>query len=101
GIRDFHVTGVQTCALPICPTDSSRGKVLLYLLVTMLPFAVVAPVLGPALDYRRSGRRVLIATSMLGRGVLALLMARWVLDPAPRSEERRVGKARRAPRRRG
>ena len=65
------------------PTDSSRGKVLLYLLVTMLPFAVVAPVLGPALDYRRSGRRVLIATSMLGRGVLALLMARWVLDPVP------------------
>jgi len=65
------------------PTDSSRGKVLLYLLVTMLPFAIVAPVLGPALDYRRSGRRVLIATSMLGRGVLALLMARWVLDPAP------------------
>ena len=65
------------------PTDSSREKVLLYLLVTMLPFAVVAPVLGPALDYRRSGRRVLIATSMIGRGVLALLMARWVSDPAP------------------
>ena len=65
------------------PTDSSRGKVLLYLLVTMLPFAVVAPVLGPVLDYRRSGRRVLIAVSMLGRGVLALLMARWVSDPAP------------------
>jgi len=65
------------------PTDSSRGKVLLYLMVTMLPFAVVAPVLGPALDYRRSGRRILIATSMLGRGVLALLMARWVSDAAP------------------
>jgi len=65
------------------PTDSSRGKVLLYLLITMLPFAVVAPVLGPALDYRRSGRRVLIAVSMLGRGLLALLMARWVSDPAP------------------
>jgi MFS family permease len=65
------------------PTDSSREKVLLYLLVTMLPFAIVAPVLGPALDYRRSGRRVLIAVSMLGRGVLALLMARWVSDPAP------------------
>jgi hypothetical protein len=44
---------------------------------------VVAPVLGPALDYRRSGRRVLVATSMLGRGVLALLMARWVAEPAP------------------
>src|SRR5690606_40142823 len=22
GIRDFHVTGVQTCALPICPRNS-------------------------------------------------------------------------------
>ena len=56
---------------------------LLYLLVTMLPFAVVAPVLGPALDYRRSGRRVLVVTSMMGRAVLALLMARWISDAAP------------------
>src|SRR5690606_40755472 len=23
GIRDFHVTGVQTCALPICPIPDS------------------------------------------------------------------------------
>src|SRR5690606_41045713 len=23
GIRDFHVTGVQTCALPICPKQKS------------------------------------------------------------------------------
>jgi len=66
------------------PTDASRGKVLLYLLVTMLPFAIVAPVLGPALDYRRSGRRVLVVGSMAGRAVLALLMARWVSDPAPK-----------------
>lgn len=65
------------------PTSSSREKVLLYLLVTMLPFAVVAPVLGPALDYRRSGRRVLVVTSMMGRAVLALLMARWISDAAP------------------
>src|SRR5690606_40557855 len=31
GIRDFHVTGVQTCALPICPgsaagPESRRGS---------------------------------------------------------------------------
>src|SRR5690606_39672819 len=25
GIRDFHVTGVQTCALPICSTRLWRG----------------------------------------------------------------------------
>src|SRR5690606_34218447 len=24
GIRDFHVTGVQTCALPICPLPPQR-----------------------------------------------------------------------------
>ena len=50
----------------------------------MLPFAVVAPILGPALDYRRSGRRVLVLVSMLGRAVLALMMARWISDPAPK-----------------
>jgi hypothetical protein len=65
------------------PSSSSREKILLYLLITMLPFAVVAPVLGPALDYRRSGRRVLVFVSMLGRAVLALMMARWISDPAP------------------
>src|SRR5690606_39737450 len=28
GIRDFHVTGVQTCALPICPDPVTAGAVL-------------------------------------------------------------------------
>src|SRR5690606_39985400 len=26
GIRDFHVTGVQTCALPIFVADAARGR---------------------------------------------------------------------------
>src|SRR5690606_40364981 len=26
GIRDFHVTGVQTCALPICVVDRNAGN---------------------------------------------------------------------------
>src|SRR5690606_6463818 len=26
GIRDFHVTGVQTCALPISPSETCAGK---------------------------------------------------------------------------
>src|SRR5690606_40209523 len=26
GIRDFHVTGVQTCALPICDLEASSVK---------------------------------------------------------------------------
>ena len=55
--------------------DAARPKVLLYLLLTMAPFAVIAPVLGPFLDRTRGGRRVLIAFSSAGRALLCLLMA--------------------------
>lgn len=54
---------------------AARPKVILYLLMTMAPFAVVAPVLGPALDRTRGGRRLLFAFSMLGRAALCFLMA--------------------------
>ena len=56
--------------------DSARPKVLLYLGVTMVPFAVVAPVIGPALDRTRGGRRLAVALCSAGRAVLCLLMAR-------------------------
>jgi len=59
-------------------TAEARPKVLLYLVVTMAPFAVVAPVLGPFLDRTRGGRRLLIALAAGGRGVLCLLMANAV-----------------------
>jgi len=54
--------------------------VLLYLLVTMAPFAVVAPVLGPFLDRTRGGRRVLIAVAAVARAVLCVLMADHIDD---------------------
>ncbi|MDQ1520663.1 MAG: hypothetical protein QOI55_1736 [Actinomycetota bacterium] len=57
------------------PTDAARPKVLLYLLLTMAPFAVVAPVLGPFIDRTRGGRRLLISFACAGRAVLCLLMA--------------------------
>jgi len=55
--------------------SAARGKVVLYLVLTMAPFAVVAPVLGPLLDRTRGGRRLLIAAAAAGRAVLCLLMA--------------------------
>jgi MFS family permease len=55
--------------------DAARGRVALYLLITMAPFAVVAPVVGPILDRFRHGRRYALAATMLGRGVTAWLMA--------------------------
>lgn len=61
------------------PVDEARGSVALYLLVTMAPFAVVAPLVGPALDRMRSGRRYAIAGTMALRGVLCWAMAAAVL----------------------
>jgi Na+/melibiose symporter-like transporter len=54
---------------------AARWKVVLYLLLTMAPFAVIAPFLGPLLDRTRGGRRLMYAFCMLGRAVLCLLMA--------------------------
>lgn len=52
----------------------SRTQVLLYLVLTLAPFAVVAPVIGPALDQSRAGRRTLMAVGCFGRAVVCFLM---------------------------
>ncbi len=56
----------------------SRPKVLLYLIITMAPFAVIAPLLSPLLDRVRGGRRLMILITCGARGVLCLFMARYV-----------------------
>jgi MFS family permease len=55
--------------------DQARSKVALYLLITMAPFSVIAPVIGPLLDRFRNGRRYALATTLLLRGFLAWVMA--------------------------
>jgi MFS family permease len=57
------------------PLDEARSKVALYLLVTMVPFALLAPVIGPLLDHFRHGRRYALATTMLGRAFLAWMIS--------------------------
>ncbi len=56
----------------------ARTKVALYLLVTMAPFALLAPVIGPALDRFPSGRRVALGLTMLARAGLAITLARHI-----------------------
>ncbi|RKT52322.1 MFS transporter [Saccharothrix australiensis] len=67
-------------------TGESKGKVALYLLITVAPFALVAPVIGPALDRIQHGRRVALAASCVLRVVLSVVMAvnfdNWGLYPA-------------------
>ena len=55
--------------------SEQRLQVALYLLVTMAPFALVAPFIGPALDRLRRGRRLALAATAGGRAVLAWIMA--------------------------
>jgi MFS family permease len=67
-------------------TAESRANVALYLLITVAPFAVVAPVIGPLLDRLQHGRRVAMALSFAGRAFLLIVMAAhvhdWLLYPA-------------------
>ncbi|MDM4722224.1 MFS transporter [Micromonospora sp. WMMA1363] len=60
------------------PLGEARSKVALYLLVTMVPFALLAPVVGPLLDHFRHGRRYALATTMLGRAFLAWLISDYI-----------------------
>jgi len=61
--------------------DQARGRVVLFLLVTMAPFAVLAPFIGPALDRMRQGRRYLLAGTLLARGLLCWGMSAAINNP--------------------
>jgi MFS family permease len=64
------------------PTGEARGRVALYLLITMAPFAVMAPIIGPLLDRFRHGRRWAIAVTMLARAFAVWVLAGAVNDEA-------------------
>ncbi|MGO4750407.1 MFS transporter, partial [Streptomyces sp. 2MCAF27] len=57
------------------PTAEARGRVALYLAITMAPFTLLAPIVGPLLDRLPHGRRAAMASAMLTRAVLALMIA--------------------------
>ncbi|MFI1965780.1 MFS transporter [Streptomyces pathocidini] len=57
------------------PTDEARGRVALYLAITMAPFTLLAPVIGPILDRFPHGRRAAMAGAMLARALLALTLS--------------------------
>ena len=57
------------------PTGQARGQVALFLLLTMAPFAVVAPLIGPLPDRFRHGRRGAIGATLALRAFLAWVLA--------------------------
>src|SRR5690606_40357007 len=87
GIRDFHVTGVQTCALPISGNRNFEARVHPQVKMNFLmsPMLVVAYALVGRVD-------VDLTNDPIGydpNGQPVYLADIW---PSQRSEERRVGK---------
>ncbi|CAB4704155.1 unannotated protein [freshwater metagenome] len=62
------------------PSGEARGQVALFLGLTMLPFAIVAPLIGPFLDKFRHGRRWAIGATMALRAFLCWGLAGAIND---------------------
>ena len=62
--------------------NASREQVLLYLLITMAPLAVLSPLVGPAVDRFRTSQRYVASSFFVARGVFALLLAVTLLQLA-------------------
>jgi hypothetical protein len=77
-----HAAGDALVAIALAGTlffsvrpGQARSHVELYLLLTMTPFAVLSPVVGPLIDRWRGSYRFAIFAAAVGRAVLAIFMA--------------------------
>lgn len=76
GAADAAMAGVLAGSLffSLSP-DAARSKVLLYQIVSVAPFAVIAPLIGPTLDRIPGGRRFVVQITAVVRAVLFIAMA--------------------------
>ena len=81
-VHALHAAGDAMVAVALAgslffsvPIGQARGRLALYLLLTLLPFSFLIPVAGPLLDRLRHGRRVVLAVATGGRGLLTWVMA--------------------------
>jgi hypothetical protein len=82
GLHTLHAAGDALITVALAgtlffsvPIGEARGRVALYLALTLLPFAFLVPVAGPLLDRFRHGRRNVLALATGGRGLLTWVMA--------------------------
>lgn len=78
-VANFAVDAAMAVALAntlffAAANGESKGKVALYLLITIAPFAVIAPLIGPALDRLQHGRRMALAASFVLRTALMVVL---------------------------
>jgi hypothetical protein len=67
--------GLATTAFFDASATEARGKLALFLLLTLLPFALLVPVAGPLLDRFPHGRRYVLSLTTTGRGLVAWTLA--------------------------
>jgi MFS family permease len=86
-LHAFNAAGDSALAVSLAgtlffqvPTGEARGQVALFLGLTMLPFAVVAPLIGPFLDRFRRGRRWALGSTMAIRAFLCWVLAGAVVS---------------------
>ncbi|KGN30975.1 membrane protein [Knoellia sinensis KCTC 19936] len=65
------------------PTDEARAQVAQFLILTMAPFVLLAPFIGPLLDRFRQGRRWAIGTTLALRAFLCWVLASAVVTDSP------------------
>lgn len=86
-LHAFNAAGDAAVAISLAGTlffaspGEARGHVALFLGLTMLPFAVIAPVIGPFLDRFAHGRRWAVGATMAVRGICCLVMADTLNTP--------------------
>jgi len=85
-LHAFNAAGDAAVAISLAgtlffqvPTGEARDQVALFLGLTMLPFAIVAPLIGPTLDRFSHGRRWAIGATMAVRAFLCWSLATAVV----------------------
>lgn len=84
-VHALMVAGETTMAIALADSlflsitpDAARTKVILFLAVSMAPFAVVAPLVGPLIDRMKGGQRAVVILVGVLRAVVLLAMARYL-----------------------
>jgi len=65
------------------PAGEARAPVLRYLIITMAPFAVIAPLIGPLIDRLKGGHRWVLVGTMAARALVAWLLIGQISDDTP------------------
>ena len=77
GEAALAVSLADSLFLSISP-DAARSKVILFLAISLAPFAVLAPIIGPYIDRLPGGRRITVCLVGLMRAMVLIAMMKWL-----------------------